>query len=489
MAALLRWFRLGHQSLWVDEAASWGMAYIGQALTADRLLENIHGPLFGFVLHAWGNVAGDSEWALRMPSAIAGIATVPAAAAVAGRWLGRRVATWSAWLVAASPFLVWYGQEARNYSLVVLCACLGAWALLALRARFALAPILGYTASATAGMLSNFSFVFLAPLHLVWWLGGAGGRAKRLFAAGATVVVLALAVAPWIPQVRGSWSVDRLVTGAGEEGPALRGDTTFHWGAVPFALHGFAVGYGWGPPLRELRRGSPVAALRHHLPEVVASTLVFGALGLAGLRAVARRRRLLETLLWALAPLLLLSWVSAANVKVFHPRYAAVGAPALLMVLAAGLVDLPPRARALLVLAVAGIWAVSLGRVYFEPRYGKEDMRAAAALVRGEARVGEKVIAANTESVLGYYYRGPLPVEPFWLGFAGDRERLNRKLEAMMAGARGAWVVLSRAEDLDPSDAFARALETRYPGARRWRFEGVRVWHVPGPPEAAGRAS
>jgi hypothetical protein len=47
-----------------------------------------------------------------------------------------------------------------------------------------------------------------------------------------------------------------------------------------------------------------------------------------------------------------------------------------------------------------------------------------------------------------------------------------------MADAGGAWVVLSRPEDLDPSGAFARRFETLHPDAERFAFEGVRVWHV-----------
>ena len=57
-------------------------------------------------------------------------------------------------------------------------------------------------------------------------------------------------------------------------------------------------------------------------------------------------------------------------------------------------------------------------------------------------------------------------------------DRLAAKWDRAIAGTRGVWVVLSRAEDLDPRDAFAGFLDRRYPAAERFRFEGVRVWHV-----------
>ena len=55
--------------------------------------------------------------------------------------------------------------------------------------------------------------------------------------------------------------------------------------------------------------------------------IVFGVLGTLGLLAVARRRRLLDTGLWLVAPALVVSYFAAHNFKVFHPRYLAVSMP------------------------------------------------------------------------------------------------------------------------------------------------------------------
>ena len=71
VAAFLRFFHLGHQSLWIDEAMMWYSTGIGTPLTIAGLLEKTHGPLFAAVLQAWCGIAGDSEWALRAPSAVA----------------------------------------------------------------------------------------------------------------------------------------------------------------------------------------------------------------------------------------------------------------------------------------------------------------------------------------------------------------------------------------------------------------------------------
>ena len=73
-----------------------------------------------------------TEVGLRAIPAICGVALVPVA-----YWIGRelastRAATIAAALVASNPFLVWYSQEARSYSLLALLSAIAL--LLTLRA-------------------------------------------------------------------------------------------------------------------------------------------------------------------------------------------------------------------------------------------------------------------------------------------------------------------------------------------------------------------
>ena len=76
-----RLYRLGAQSLWLDEGGTWSevtgrtgkgwLALLGELFSKDAAY-----PLYHVLLKAWVIVAGDSEWALRFPSALAGAATV-----------------------------------------------------------------------------------------------------------------------------------------------------------------------------------------------------------------------------------------------------------------------------------------------------------------------------------------------------------------------------------------------------------------------------
>lgn len=480
LAALLRGFRLGSQSLWIDEVFTWYGADIGRPLPWAHVLENVHGPLYSALLHFWGGLAGDGEWALRLPSAVFGTLTVPVMAWMAARWLGRETAVPAAWLAAGSPFLVWYSQEARNYALLFPCVALAGIAMLALARRLDGRGLVGFVAAAGTGLLTNLSFVLLAPLHLYWWLAAPADRRRRLWLMAGAALALLLVLSPWLPRLAAVWDWKRLHPAGETSTEALRGGPAISLAAYPFTLHAFAVGYTLGPSIREIRTRGAAAALRRHAPELVAVGLLFAVLGALALRAAARRRVLRASLVALLGPALLVSYGALQNFKVYHPRYVAVSFPFLLALLAAAFADAGPRLRAALAASLALAWLVSLQHHYFVPAYGKEDMRAAAAIVRDRSGPGDRIFVAGADDVLIYYYRGPLPIERYWLGWAANPERMAEKLEAARAGARNLWLVWSRGEDLDREGRFLRHMKSAYPRAQAFETEGVRVWRLAG---------
>ncbi len=119
-AAFLRLVQV-NESLWLDELhTAWTVADAPGEIASRAAIGN-HSPVyFSFV---WGvtKVAGLSELAVRLPSAVAGIALVALACFVVFRWTG----TWSAALFAAllaclDRNCVFYGQEARPYACLQL---------------------------------------------------------------------------------------------------------------------------------------------------------------------------------------------------------------------------------------------------------------------------------------------------------------------------------------------------------------------------------
>jgi mannosyltransferase len=209
VGAALRLSTLNLQSFWYDEAFTPVHvlhASLGATLAAVVHHENTP-PLWYALVWGWARVAGTGEVALRLPSALAGTATVAVAWGIGRELAGRRTAIATAALVAGNPLFVWYSQEARAYGLFVLMAALAMWCCLrADRSRETLAfgshPRFGqqptnrwmwaFAASGAAALATHYFAVFLVAPMCVWLLRR---RERRRVALPAVAAVAAVGVA------------------------------------------------------------------------------------------------------------------------------------------------------------------------------------------------------------------------------------------------------------------------------------------------------
>jgi mannosyltransferase len=127
-------------------------------------------PLYYVLAWLWSKTFGTGEVGLRALSALLGAATVPVAYAAGTLLVSRRAGIFTAGLVACSPLLVWYSQEARSYALLALLSALSllffreAWLRPSPRA-LALWSLVACFALAT-----HYFAVFLIGAEAVWLL-------------------------------------------------------------------------------------------------------------------------------------------------------------------------------------------------------------------------------------------------------------------------------------------------------------------------------
>jgi mannosyltransferase len=182
-AAILRFAGIGDQAYWGDEAHT--AFYAGLAF--DEILPRISDaegtpPLYYLLVWPWMKLFGNGEVAVRTISALAGVATVPVTYLAAMQFVPRRAAFAAAALVAVSPLLIWYSQEARAYELAAL---LGALSLLAFgralrepsRGRLAVWAVVS-----GAAIWTQYSAGLLVAPEAVWLLLRAGAWRRVLIA-------------------------------------------------------------------------------------------------------------------------------------------------------------------------------------------------------------------------------------------------------------------------------------------------------------------
>ena len=131
LALAVRLFRLTAQSLWLDEGGTWDTITTRSwgDLLADLGSARAGYPLYHLLMKGWIAVAGESEWALRLPSAVAGALAVVLLYQLGRRLGGERVGVVAALVLLLNPFALWLAQDAKAYSMLL---ALAVWSLVVL---------------------------------------------------------------------------------------------------------------------------------------------------------------------------------------------------------------------------------------------------------------------------------------------------------------------------------------------------------------------
>ena len=162
VGAALRLLELTGQSLWVDEMLTWQAIQPGGGLNFwQQVGDTIQGPLYLAVVWPLLHLQ-DSALMLRLPAVVAGIVAVPLFGWLAFRSLSGRAARLALLLFALNPFHIWYSQEGRGYSFLILWSIIAALIYVTkIRRKPTAIGALAFGVTGAALLLSNLSGIFL----------------------------------------------------------------------------------------------------------------------------------------------------------------------------------------------------------------------------------------------------------------------------------------------------------------------------------------
>ncbi|WP_305986147.1 glycosyltransferase family 39 protein [Roseibium sp. MMSF_3544] len=121
VAAAIRFQDLARTSLWYDEAVSWSQSNGSFADLLASVAADNYPPLHNVVLWQTMPLIGDSETALRLPSALLGVLSVWLVYLIGRHLRDKTTGLLAAALLTFSPFHIWYSTEARMYALLAAC--------------------------------------------------------------------------------------------------------------------------------------------------------------------------------------------------------------------------------------------------------------------------------------------------------------------------------------------------------------------------------
>lgn len=120
LGAFLRFYHLGNNSLWLDEVTTF---HVSKASVLEiwqtSVTGEFHPPLFHWITHVMLTL-GQSEFILRLAPALFGTLAIPVLYGIGKELRDRNVGIISAALLTVSYFGIYYSQEARAYSMVLL---------------------------------------------------------------------------------------------------------------------------------------------------------------------------------------------------------------------------------------------------------------------------------------------------------------------------------------------------------------------------------
>lgn len=432
----LRLHNLDAFSFWTDEGLTperSGYA-ISQILRNRILIQGIvttdtHPPLYYLIIHLTRQLFGLSDFAFRYPSVLFGVLLIPLLYQFGRRLGGRGLGLIVALLAAVNPLQIYYSQEARMYTLLVLLATGMSYVLwraiqtvddgqpttdhafLTRHSNRGLSPLarrlLLYTLLAALAVYTHYTAAFLVAAQALFWAWAVWRAGMRRLLIGAAAVGALVAI-PLIP-----YTLPRLLAGAEANYYAVS-PLTMLLDVVRFFNLGLTVDFG--------------------RTFVVAFNLLAFGLLLLGLWSISspqgRWQPRLFLLAWLLAPVLGLMLGSL----LFKPMYQGVrhimaGSPAFLLLVGGGVwaiwrwlplgwrerdaegseeltgwsawVAESPRANPLALVPLGLLLigaAVALVNLYTNPAYAKDDFRAIIYFI--ETRAGDRDVIVYNNAVL-----------------------------------------------------------------------------------------
>ena len=385
IGAILRLYRLDAQSLWSDEGIQYAVA---NAESFGGVIERMkgstmHPPLSFLINHLFLQIR-NSDFLLRLPSALFGIASLPLLYLLARRLTTPAAALFALFVLALSPFHIWYSQEARMYAGVLFAALLNTLFLLKAveRGRW---WWLGYIASMAFGVFLHVFMVFNGGIHILWLLCFHRRHLVVYIASGVAAALLAFPITlPWAQHAA------RLLTSSKPVGVASSSIDVGHragmsWEALPYTFFTYGAGVSLGPSTASLHAKRNMGHVLSFWPSLLATALVYGALlamGVWAFRQHAPPAHLWLCVLSLLLPMAAVALVALAVKFSYNVRYTIYGFPYFIILAGMGGAAWARRrawVTALAALAVVGLSAYSLTNYFNNPYYAKEDLRAAAA--------------------------------------------------------------------------------------------------------------
>lgn len=405
--------------MWLDEVLSVNIARGSLPQIVENLRHDGAPPLYYFILHFWMNLFGTSDFSVRALSAVFSAATLPLVFVVARRIWDLRTAGIALAVTAVTPYAIYFATETRMYSLVMLEVALllvvwtGPWRNRDVR------RVVALTVIAATMLYTHYWTLYLLATLGAWCVvkalrGQFDHYAPRILALAAGFVLWL----PWLP----IFNSQRVHTGTPWSTPPNTYQF-FTW------INYFAANQSVQHVTPSLHHQMAITAFVGLLLIGVLAVPMSGRIILGIDLRVPRTARLMAVL--GLGSVIVGLLAARFAGTTFVPRYAAIGAIPLFLLVALGIAHFQTTLRVLLVLSVFSfsmLWTDKWGRGVQRTQAGQaaavlSQLPANTAVVACPDQLGPSLLRyARTDLSYTSYPRDTYPAIVDWYDYVSAYE-------------------------------------------------------------------
>lgn len=349
-----------NQSLWLDEASQVILSLDSIHSIFFNHGADFHPPLSYILMHFWIIFSKNEVW-LRLLSVVFGVATLYFTYLISKKLFNKKTGFMSAFLLAISPFHIYYSQEVRMYSEASFFAVLSMYFFYLWLTLEKFKYSFGYIMATTALIYTHYDGFFLLISQLFFIAFYKKDKIKIFLL---SLLSISLLWTPWIPrfliQLRAGLNVNQYLPGWKD---VL---SVPFYKALPLIFLKFSIGR------------VDFENKNFYLVLAILVITVFGYVILQSLKRTGNSNFKL-VLLWFLIPIILASFISL-RLPINQPFRLLYILPAFYILLVLGLTSLG-KYKQIMFGAIITISFSGVLLYYFNPKYQRENWREASSFV------------------------------------------------------------------------------------------------------------
>ena len=180
-----------NQSMWLDEAISVSVARMPiEKIVPIFSVQDFHPPIYYWFLNIWIKVFGDKVVTMRLSSVLFSLITIWLVYLIGVKIKDKKLGFWAALLTGINPLLIYYSQELRMYSMVVMLLTGAVYFFVKLNKKYTWKDIFGFGFLTGLSFMTFYGSIFLTGAMILYFLINKKWKIFWLSSIGILVAIL-----------------------------------------------------------------------------------------------------------------------------------------------------------------------------------------------------------------------------------------------------------------------------------------------------------